>query len=379
MGRRIDNVIPQSRGWLAFLGGLLLASSVQAEVPDVQTLFARQTGGYSEYRIPSLLVTQDGSILVFCEGRRNGLSDSGDIDLLMRRSSDQGRSFGPVVVLWDDGDNTCGNPCVVQDRKTGLISLLLTHNLGSDDQREIINGEAKSTRTVWIMHSEDDGQTWSPPTQITSAVKKPEWRWYATGPGCGIQMRTGRLVIPCDHSVGPATSDMYSHVIFSDDGGRTWQMGGVPGPYTDECEVAELSDGQLMLNMRHYNPQGSYRAISQSADGGQTWTKPIPHKTLVEPTCQASFRRYSWPTDSQPGLLIFSNPASQKKREKLTIRLSRDDGQTWPVSRVLQPGKAAYSCLGVLPNGEILCFYENNQDGAELTLARFTLDWVQGK
>lgn len=346
----------------------------------VQTpIFVRGQGGYHTYRIPSLVVTTKGTVLAFCEGRKHSTSDTGDIDLLLRRSTDHGEHFGPPMVVWDDGPNTCGNPCPVVDQDTGAVWLLLTHNLGQDHEPQIIDRTSKGTRTVWVSHSTDDGMTWSRPREITASTKQPQWTWYATGPGAGIQLRhgphRGRLIVPCDH-IEAATRRFYSHVIYSDDHGRTWQLGGrTPQAGVNECEVVELSGGQLLLNMRNYDRTQPCRRTSISQDGGATWGPVMFDPVLVEPICQASLRRYSWPADGKPGLLLFSNPASPTRRENLTVRLSRDEGKTWPDAWTLHAGPSAYSCLAVLADGRVACLYEAGQTSPyeSIVLARFRL------
>src|SRR5262249_30310020 len=163
-------------------------------------LFISGKEGYHTFRIPALLVTPGGTILAFCEGRKKGRGDSGDIDVVLKRSTDGGKTWKALQVIADDGGNTVGNPCPVVERSTGTIWLLLTHNLGKDNERTIRDGSSKGTRRVWVMKSTDEGATWSKPADITNAVKKKTWTWYATGPGVGIQLTSGRLVIPCDHT-----------------------------------------------------------------------------------------------------------------------------------------------------------------------------------
>jgi len=336
--------------------------------------------GYHTYRIPSVIVTPKGTVLAFCEGRKHSQSDTGDIDLLVRRSEDGGRTFSGQQVVWDDGPNTCGNPCPVVDQKTGVIWLLMTHNLGVDSEPQIVARKSKGTRTVWLTHSTDDGRSWAKPVEITSQVKKSEWSWYATGPGAGIQLRSGRLVIPCDHIAD--SGEWASHVIFSDDGGRSWRLGGAAGPKTNECEVVELADGRLMLNMRNYNRQHTCRAVAFSADGGLTWTPVSYDPALPEPVCQASIRRYSLDDPNRPGSknrILFSNPADPKQRTKMTLRLSEDEGKTWPRAKVLWPGPSAYSCLAVLPDGTVLCLYERGEKHPyeRISLARIPADQLE--
>lgn len=351
---------------------LLLTATAAAADPLQAPVFTSGEGDYHTYRIPSVIATTKGTLLAFCEGRKQGRGDAGDIDLVLRRSTDGGETWQPLQVLWNDGENTCGNPCPVIERSTGVIWLLLTHNLGKDTEAKIIDGTSVGSRTVWITKSSDDGLTWDPPREITQAVKKPEWTWYATGPGVGIQLKDGRLVIPCD-SKSQGGKLRESHVIYSDDRGESWKLGGVVGPGCNECQVAELSNGHLLLNMRTYQGNNK-RLVATSADGGLTFTKPVEDPTLIEPVCQASL--VSLPGDK--GGLLFSNPASLK-RERLTVRLSTDDGQTWSSSRVLHAGPAAYSCLVVLPSGVVGCLYERGekQPYETITFARFSLDWLR--
>src|SRR5690606_27875764 len=202
---------------------------------DSMALFISGTDGYDTYRIPAMVTTNEGTLLAFCEGRKEGRGDAGYIDIVLKRSTDNGKTWSEQMVLWDDEDNTCGNPCPVVDEETGEIHLLLTHNLGSDHESDIIHKTSESTRTVWVMKSSDDGKIWTDPQDITSTTKKKEWGWYATGPGNGIQIkhgpRKGRLVIPCDHSYddpeGNVRNGPYeygSHAIYSDDHGKTWQL-----------------------------------------------------------------------------------------------------------------------------------------------------------
>jgi sialidase-1 len=357
------------------LAALLLAPPCSAAPPVQTDLFVSGRDGYHTFRIPALHVTPRGTLLAFCEGRKKGRGDSGDIDLVLRRSRDAGATWGPLQVIADDGPNTVGNPCPVLDRRTGTLWLLLTRNLGGDTEGTIRAGTSKGTRSVWVMKSTDEGATWSRPTDITKAVKDPKWTWYATGPGCGIQLRSGRLVVPCDHTEA-GTRTFRSHVIYSDDGGATWKKGGALGEKTNECQVIERADGSLLLNMRSYHGKNR-RAVATSPDGGLSWSKVTLDEALLEPVCQASLIRYDPPAAGGKGRVLFANPASTK-REKLTIRLSHDEGRTWPVARLLHAGPAAYSALAVLPGGAVGCLYERGRRSPyeQITLARFDLAWL---
>ncbi|MCH2133217.1 MAG: glycoside hydrolase [Phycisphaerales bacterium] len=341
-------------------------------------VFTSGTDGYHTFRIPSIVVAPSGDLVAVCEGRRNGRGDSGEIDLVMRRSEDGGITWSELEVIQSDAGNTCGNPTMVVDEMTGIMHLLSTHNLGHDDESGIINQTSDGDRTVWASFSQDDGQTWSEARDITSDVKLPNWTWYATGPGNGIHMQggdtPGRLIIPCDH-IEADTKHYYSHVIYSDDQGQSWQLGGSsPKHQVNECEVVECDDGRLLLNMRNYDRTKRTRQVCVSHDGGETWTDQRHDDVLIEPICQASIRRIP----KSPGLIVFSNPASRDDRVMMTLRGSTDDGATWPYRRVLHDGPSAYSCLVALPNGDIGCFFE--ADGYNrLEFARCSVEWLKQK
>ncbi|MFA7691355.1 MAG: exo-alpha-sialidase [Candidatus Hydrogenedentes bacterium] len=325
-------------------------------------LFQQGEGGFHSYRIPALAVTAKGTILAFCEGRKFSTGDSGDIAILLRRSEDQGKSWSDAQVVWDDPGNTSGNPCVVEDKDTGIIWLLMTWNRGDDVEKEIIAQNSNDTRRVFVSSSNDDGRQWQPAQEITSSVKKEKWTWYATGPGNGIQLQLGahkgRLVIPCDH-IEAKTKGYFSHVIYSDDHGDTWTSGGrSPRDQVNESAVVELADGRLMLNMRNYDRTQRCRQIAFSDDGGSTWYDQQFDTALIEPVCQASLIRHRLPTDTVPGSLVFSNPASEEKRVNLCVRVSYDEGEHWHGEQMLHEGPSAYSSLAVLPDGSIACLYE---------------------
>jgi len=341
-------------------------------------LFISGTDGYHTFRIPSVVVTPKGTVLAFCEGRKESTHDSGDIALLLKRSQDGGATWSNLQIVWDDPGHTCGNPCAVVDRESGAICLLTSHNLGTDVESQIIDETSQGSRTIWLSRSTDEGLTWSASSDITATTKKSNWTWYATGPGAGIQQASGRLIIPCDH-IESRTKKYYSHIIYSDDGGLTWELGGsTPSDQVNECEVAELEDGRLLLNMRNYDPAQRNRARSYSADGGLTWSALEQDEALIEPICQATLRRFTTTADGGRSRLLFANPASQQARENMTVRLSYDEGLTWPVTRVLHPGPAAYSCLAVLQDQTLVCLYERGDENAreKITWAHFDLEWL---
>jgi len=328
-------------------------------------LYVSGSEGYHTYRIPALLVSKKDTVLAFCEGRKTGRSDTGDIDMLVRRSGDGGKTWSKQEVIWVDAANVCGNPCPVLDEETGTIWLLMTWNLGTDRESEIIAQTSDDTRRIFVTSSRDDGLTWETPKEITSSVKEPGWTWYATGPCTGIQIQEGkykgRLIIPCDH-IEAGTKKYYSHVIYSDDHGESWKLGGkTPVDQVNECQAVELADGSIMLNMRNYDRSKHTRAVSISHDGGITWGPLNRDPVLIEPICQGSIIRYTQVAHADKTRILFSNPASKTDREMMTVRLSCDEGKTWAASKLLHEGPSAYSDLAVLPQGEIACFYERGE------------------
>ncbi len=371
-------------GILAFAAaGFAAAAAPPTAGPVPCPVFGSGQDGYDTFRIPSLIATPRGNLLAFAEGRKQSAGDAGDIDVVLKRSLDGGQTWLPLQVVWNDGRNTCGNPCVVIDGPSGTVWLLLTWNRGDDTESSIIAQTSHDTRRVFITFSTDEGMSWAAPTEITSAVKRTNWTWVATGPGAGIQMEqgpwAGRLVVPCDH-MEAGTKRYFSHVIYSDDDGRHWQIGGSsPRDQVNECEVTELPGGRLMLNMRNYDRIQPTRQVAFSADGGRTWSGQRHQAELIDPVCQASLRRYAWSGPGRRSVLLFSNPAGAK-RERLTVRASFDDGETWPAARVLNEGPSAYSCLAILPGGDIACLYERGKDNPYETIAfaRFTLAWLEG-
>ncbi len=357
---------------------LLLTIATGAGAGLVETeIFRAGEGGYHTYRIPALIVSAKGTLLAFCEGRRNSGSDTGDIDLVLRRSVDGGKTWLPLQKIADAGEDTVGNPAPVVERATGTIFLLLTKNPGHTSERQIERSAAQGDRTVWIMRSNDDGANWTEPVEITASVKKAEWGWYATGPGNGIQLRSGRLMVACDHNRRD-DQERHSHVIYSDDRGETWKVGGVAGDKTNESAVAELGDGSVVLNMRSYHGKNR-RAVQRSTDGGLTWSALELDETLIEPVCQGSLVA-AVPAGKKPGQrLIFSNPASTK-RERMTVRLSGNGGRSWGASRVIYDGPAAYSSLAVWGRNRVGLLYERGSKSPyeSIVLARFELNWIGG-
>ncbi len=344
-------------------GSCLHAQASQEKTIDV---FKKGESGYNCFRIPAIVRCAPNTLLAFAEARKNSCSDTGDIDLVVKRSEDGGKTWGPIILVWEDGDNVCGNPSPIVDEKTGNIVLLSCWNLGEDHEKQIIDGTSKDTRRVYVLHSDDQGKTWSKPTDITASVKKTNWTWYATGPCHGIQLRgpkhEGRMVMSSNH-MEAGTKAFRSQLIYSDDQGKTWKLGAVVSkPGGNESSVVELSDGRLMLNMRNYNREESKtRSFAISDDGGQSLSDMRYLPELIEPICQGSTLNLS--EEGRPGKrILFSNPASTDKRIKMTIRLSEDNGQTWPYAYLVHEGPSAYSDLVDLGNGNVGLLYEYGKE-----------------
>ena len=332
----------------------------------MQVLWSQEDTTHNNFRIPSLIVSKNNTLLAFSEGREEG--DAGNIDILLKRSIDNGKTWGEQIVVWDDAGNTCGNPCPVVDQRTGRIILFMTWNLGSDREADIIRKKSESTRMPYITFSDDDGLTWSTPKNVSESAKREEWGWYATGPGVGIQLWSkkykDRLVIPCNNSYddpgNPRDGFGYgSHVLLSDDGGTNWRMSESIMPEVNESQVVELDDGTLMMNMRSYQGKAS-RATSISYDGGETWSEVQHDSQLVEPVCQGSILQYG---EYEKGkMYLFSNPAVSNSRSYMSIKTSFDGCQTWPNSKLIYAGPSAYSCLTTLPDGNVGLFFEAGEE-----------------
>ena len=344
------------------IAGLVLLFAQEAVAADdeaLEDLFVSGRNGYACYRIPSILRASNGDLLAFCEGRKKSCSDTGDIDLVMRRSTDGGRSWGPVRKVWDDGGNTCGNPCPVVDRSTGTIHMWMTWNHGKDHESRIKTGKSQyGGRKPYYAVSTDDGQTWSKPRDMSEMVDRHGWGWYATGPGVGIQLRRGehkgRLLIPANHS--DLKKQYNAHAIFSDDGGQTWSISTSVAPGANESQVVERDDSTVLFNTRMQTHKKGKRGIATSTDGGATWKDFKHDEHLSDPTCQASLVRFQ----RKGGPLLFANPATGG-RKGMTVRASLDGGRTWPHQKLIYAGSSAYSSLVVLDEERIGLLFERDR------------------
>lgn len=347
------------RLWLLLLLLAPLGLCCAAQNIEETELFIPGHDGINTYRIPSIVSTRNGTVLVFCEGRRDRNEDGTPTHLVLKRSLDNRGSrkmtWQPIqILLTSKAGEAYMNPVPIVDERDGTIFLLVNPYFQPYKDVPV---------HIWLMKSTDDGATWSSPTDITTGTGLKE-----LGPGIGIQMRSGRLVAP-----------VYDGVIFSDDHGKTWKSGGKISDVYSESQVVELVDGSLLLNVR----QGvGHRAVGISTDGGQTWSKPRNDMALSDPTeykgCQGSLIRYSRKgAGNSKNRLLFSNPSDPNHRLNMTVRISYDEGRTWPVAKMIKEGPGGYSSMTVLPDGSIGLVYESGSFRT-ISFVRFTLEWITG-
>ncbi|HOW31427.1 MAG TPA: sialidase family protein, partial [Bacteroidales bacterium] len=364
---------------------LLLLSFCCSKVVNAQEtipVFPLNTDSYACYRIPALIALRNGEMLAFAEGRKANCGDFGNVDIIMKRSSDAGRTWSKPAVLIDNDTLQAGNITPVVDRfdpRFPAGRIFVFYNTGNAFEWEIRAG--KGLRQVWYITSVDNGKSWSSPNEITNQVHFPkqlavnqedgiikEWRGYATGPCHALQITNGkfkgRMVVPANHTEGqPASdwSDGFAHTFFTDDHGATFHCSeNVSIPGANEATVAMLSSGDVMLNARNQKGDPRCRVVAVSSDGSKTWDTAFYDKRLIDPVCQGSLLNTEL---LRKHLLIFSNPASQTNREKLTIRVSIDDGKSWSVSHLAVEGEAAYSDITMINRKTIGIIYEKGSDG----------------
>ena len=351
----------------------------------------RQAGddGVKCYRIPGLATSKQGTLIAVYDIRYNGWSDlPARIDVGMSRSLGGGRTWEPMRTILTMGKpdepgamgNGVGDPAILVDRETGTLWVAALWSHGKRGVRGSQPGlSPDQTGQLILARSDDDGKTWSKPINITAQVKLPKWNLLLQGPGAGICLRDGTLVFAAQYWDESAQRLPHSTLISSRDHGQTWQVGTGATPDTTESQVVELTDGSLMLNMRDNRGRSGngFRAVATTSDLGQTWrAHPTSGKALPEPVCMASLIRVRPASAAYPaGILAFSNPARGKPpRQEMTIKLSFDDGQTWPAANQLLldalPG-AGYSCLTVIDERALGIVYEGSQ--AHLVFQRISL------
>ena len=371
---------------LSFAGAILTGRAAHTQGLFEQTeLFVSAQDNYLAYRIPALVCTNNGTVLAFTEGRKEVGQDGGPTDIVMKRSlGNSGQWDSPEIHGWGrNRHNTMiwlpmqlvfrslhgeawMNPVPVVDRRDGTVYVLANRF-----EQPYKDGPAG----IWMVRSSDEGATWSDPVEVTEGTGKHE-----IGPGAGIQLQSGRLVV-----------QVYDGIVYSDDRGKTWKQGGTAAGERNESQVVELVDGSLLFSRR----KSPNRVILYSKDHGQTWSEPVPDPDLPDPDCQGSMIRYTREDQGyRSNRLLFANPVSgaiaagsvesdPRGRFNVTVRMSYDEGKSWPVEKRILTGPGAYSSMAVFPDGSIgILFETGNQYGEYVdhygkeVFARFTVDWL---
>jgi sialidase-1 len=358
------------------VGVLLLGTALHASPPESTDVFTEGTGGYFAYRIPALETAPDGSLLAFAEARKYNLGDPGfgkqDIDLVYRRSTDGGKSWSPMRVIEDPGELwSAANPATVVDRSSGRIWLLYLRckpERNTDTARPGTDDSQVLART-----SDDDGQTWSGPIDLTQATRDfddPHWRVSVVGPGGMIQDRRGRLIAALWKF-----EPFGNFALFSEDHGQTWRRGAfVPGP-GDENQLVELADGRLLMDIRQES--GPRRSFAVSDDGGKTWSARRPGLP-VSPVACAIERYTSKAAGADRARILWTGPKGPG-RMNLVVRISYDEAESFPVERLIASGHAAYSDLSLLKDGSVGVLWERGESHGYqfLTFTRLTREFLE--
>ena len=338
----------------------ICAISALAQSP-FSVIYTSGQEGHKTYRIPAIIKNKQGHLLAFAEGRVNGSGDFGDINIVLKISRDEGRSWSALSTLIDYQDLQAGNPTPILDTTDPRFPkgrIFLFYNTGNNHENEIREG--KGLREVWYITSTDGGLTWSSAVNITSQVHRPnqpswnsaytfkeDWRHYANGPGHAMQFNqgphAGRILIAANHSEGPRGergSDYRAHAFYSDDHGDTFHLGAsIAIPGSNESSATEISGGKLLMNIRNQRGDIRQRIIGLSDDGSATWKETYFDPQLPDPICQGSIITIA--QKKGPFTLAFSNAADTKNRDNLTIRISQDDGRTWPITIPVDNGASA--------------------------------------
>lgn len=340
----------------------VLAASAEAAHPgpiETAVIFERLQHGYHTFRVPNLVRAPDGSLLCFVNAKPNSPADWGHAEVVAKRSTDGGKTWGDFQVVAADGTNKVASSALV-DEETGRIHVMLIRASGEIDGADIANGTVspEDAPRPFVIHSDDSGRTWSPWRELTDVIKPAPIRHYVIGPGSGFQLKRGphrgRLIFPGNHSYLPASGENPSvvgiHTIFSDDHGATWQIGGSLGGYRswevipNETSMVERSDGSVHVNSRDQDGTApGNRVATTSGDGGATFDGPFrPVADLLTPIVHCSLTAGRVGRDRR---LVFAGPRHPTSREQLTIRTSADDGASWREGIEVHDGPAGYSDL----------------------------------
>lgn len=359
--------------------------------PQFSDVFVAVADGFPAIRIPSVVVTKSGTVLAFAEARKAPRADQAANEIVLKRSMDGGRTWGAMQTIAADGANSLNNPTSVVEQNSGRVWLMyqrIPGHLKETSGQTSTGYEGTNIYRNFLVCSDDDGLTWSPPRDVTRTTKRPTGATtVCSGPGIGIQLRrgpcAGRMIFPFNE--GPF-GRWNNFAVFSDNRGATWQYGAnVPGAIVpdatgksrsqiNEAQMVELADGSVRLNSRQFAGSKT-RKTAVSHDGGVTWSPVEDAPELRDPSCMASVFRLTFPGGGARSRILYSGPDSLK-RENGTVHISYDEGRTWPVKKVLFPGSFAYSVLTELPDGTIGCLFETHET-ERMVFARFKLSWLE--
>ncbi|MBP5689666.1 MAG: exo-alpha-sialidase [Bacteroidales bacterium] len=386
----VDGVsLPIVQEDIVHLGGILVNNG-----GDTETIRGTATT-INSFRIPALVTSNAGTLIAAYDIRYDNSSDlQGDIDVGVKRSTDGGKTWSPIILAMDMGitgyesevaagtmteknaqlNNGIGDPCLLVDENTGRLFCFAVwaHGHYTDGDRRTLawagtGYEFANTPQLMMVYSDDDGLTWSEPVSITRQIKKYDWRMTFQGPGRGITMKDGTLVIPIQHQEGNERNmhglyPLNSGIAYSTDHGLTWHAHTFAHAITSEAAVAEIEPGTLLLTMR--DETGSHaRRNYVTTNLGRNWTAHASNGQLIEPTCEASLLHVN-ASDNVLGkdLLLFSNPHSTTGRNKMTIQVSEDKGVTWPHSLLIDAGGSlGYSCLTMVDGSTVGILYESSR------------------
>ena len=341
----------------------LLIFSQKSDLKFYEVFSKSQNSKVSCYRIPSIITTDKGTIIAAADERVfscNDLKSNRDINIVIRTSNDEGKSWSSINRLVDyPFGESASDPSMIFDKKTKQIYLFYNYmNLEKD----------KDVYYLKYVTSLDNGITWSQPIDITDQISKPEWKndFKFITSGRGFQTRDGTL-LHCLVNLQNGT-----HVFGSNDHGKTWYIADAPISLGDESKIVELNDGSWLVNSRVNNKGIRYSHISKNQ--GKSWTTR-PEINLIDPGCNASLVKYDYGNYINSDLLLLSNINNQSTREEIVIRHSLNGGETWSEPRIIYAGSAAYSSMTVLNNGEIGLLFERDNYSKNV-FTKFSLHWL---
>ncbi len=378
--------VSRAAGFILLMGligmGIWFASNQSPKVDGtpLTPVFVNGQEGYACYRIPSIVRAGDGSLLAFAEGRRDNCGDFGGvIRVVMKRSTDNGKTWSALTVVGENGNFSAASPSPVVDEQTGAVISIFNKTSVS----EFDAAAGKGVRQVFITRSLDNGLSWSEAQEITSQVVRLDagWRQVVPAVGHAIQLQSGRLFYTAHVSTnGNDVNHSQNYVFWSDDHGETWTIGGINPTFGyNESMAVELEDGSVMVNARAYNdgvPTGLRAVMIYPFDAGGN-IRMMPgylDPQLVTPTVASSIIRYGWAKDGK-GVLLFSGPNHPRLRVNMSVRFSMDDGKTWSTAKTIDPGPAAYSDMVIQNDGLMGLLYERGNEGG-IYYASFSLEWL---